>query len=218
MNAEPPEIDRAERLYDRAANATSDRRLLLDEASLLSLRASHPELASLFGQVHALRAVAARRLETTAAFTVPGYRILRLLGEGGMGMVFEACDLASGREVALKVVRPELARQASIRRRFLREARALSRVQCPYCVRILGIVEEPETLAIAMERVAGEDLAAFAERIAGGRESRRSSDDRIMRAMVQIGATLAMQGFEVMPGAPCLDAIRLAHTVDFVVR
>lgn len=33
-----------------------------------------------------------------------------------------------------------------------------------------------------------------------------------------VGATLAMQGFEAMPGAPCLDAIRLAHTVDFVVR
>lgn len=191
MNAEPPEIDRAERLYDQAAHATPDRRLLLDEASLTSLCASHPELADLFGQVHALRAVAVRRLETTAAFTVPGHRILRLLGEGGMGMVFEACELASGHEVALKVVRPELARQAGIRRRFLREARALSRVQCPYCVRILGIVEEPEMLAIAMERIDGEDLAAFAERVAVEQESQRSSGERAMRAMVQIGADVA---------------------------
>lgn len=191
MNAEPPEIDRAERLYDQAANAASDRGLLLDEASLLSLRASHPELASLFGQVHALRAVAARRLGTTAAFTVPGYRILRLLGEGGMGMVFEACDLASGREVALKVVRPELARQASIRRRFLREARALSRVQCPHCVRILGIVEEPDTLAIAMDRVVGEDLAAYAERVAVERDPQRSTGEQAMRAMVRIAADVA---------------------------
>src|SRR5687768_15394759 len=52
------------------------------------------------------------------------YRVIRSLGAGGMGLVFEAEDTSLHRRVALKVLRPELATDDDHRERFLREARA----------------------------------------------------------------------------------------------
>ena len=55
---------------------------------------------------------------------VAGYRIEALLGRGGMGVVYRARDPGHGRDVALKVIAPELVEDDEVRARFLRAARA----------------------------------------------------------------------------------------------
>src|SRR5579875_2617746 len=57
------------------------------------------------------------------------YRILKVLGEGGMGVVFLAEDTRLGRTVALKTMKPEIAADPQHRQRFLREARAAAKVE-----------------------------------------------------------------------------------------
>src|SRR5262245_5114033 len=57
-----------------------------------------------------------------------GYRVLGLLGAGGMGVVFRAEDVQAGRLVAVKLMRPTLASSPSMRERFVREARAVARL------------------------------------------------------------------------------------------
>src|SRR6516165_1577330 len=54
------------------------------------------------------------------------FRIIREVGRGGMGVVFEAEEAALGRHVALKVMRSEMAMNPAARKRFLREARAMA--------------------------------------------------------------------------------------------
>lgn len=93
---------------------------------------------------------------------VPGglfgdYRILKLLGHGGMGEVYEAEHAATGRRVALKVMRHTLASDQD-RKRFLREGRLAASVNHPNVVYIHGSEEIEGAPAIAMELVHGGTL------------------------------------------------------------
>jgi serine/threonine-protein kinase len=94
------------------------------------------------------------------------YRIVRRLGTGGMGAVYEAEQTAIGRRVALKVVRPELANDESIAERFRREARAASRIRSAHVVVVhdFGGGEDDSPLYLVMEFLEGETLEA---RLAG---------------------------------------------------
>lgn len=72
-------------------------------------------------------------LEGTA---IGPYRVLRKLGEGGMGAVYEALHEAIERRVALKILHPEYARDADVTKRFFNEARAVNRIAHPSLVQI----------------------------------------------------------------------------------
>ena len=85
------------------------------------------------------------------------YRIVRLLGEGGMGAVFDAEDLESGRRVALKVLSQTLD-SPEARQRFFREGRTAASINHPNSVYVFGTEEIGGTPTIAMELVAGGTL------------------------------------------------------------
>ncbi len=86
------------------------------------------------------------------------YRIVRLLGEGGMGAVYDAEDLDSGRRVAVKVLSHKLD-SPEARERFLREGRLAASINHPNSVYVFGTEEIGGTPAISMELVAGGTLA-----------------------------------------------------------
>src|SRR5271157_5318600 len=85
------------------------------------------------------------------------YRIGRLLGQGGMGAVFEAEDLESGRRVALKVLGHRLD-SPEARSRFLREGRLAASVNHPNSVYVFGTEDIAGIPVIAMELVGGGTL------------------------------------------------------------
>ena len=89
-----------------------------------------------------------------------GYRILRILGQGGMGMVLEAEDVNLNRRIALKVMRPEIAHRSSDRLRFIREARAAAAIEHLNIVPIYQVGEENDVPFIAMPFLKGEPLDA----------------------------------------------------------
>src|SRR5262249_57830047 len=84
------------------------------------------------------------------------YRVLRLVGHGGMGVVFEAEDEKLRRPVALKVLKPDLVKDPASQQRFLREARAMAAIKHDHVVAIHQVGEERGVPFLAMELLHGE--------------------------------------------------------------
>ena len=86
------------------------------------------------------------------------YRIIELIGEGAMGVVYKALDTVLDRTVAIKVMNQSIAQQEDLRKRFLREAQAAGSLQHPNVVCIHDFGEMDGHLFIAMEFIDGVDL------------------------------------------------------------
>ena len=94
---------------------------------------------------------------------IADYEILGTLGEGGMGIVYRARDATLDREIAIKVIRPAaLAENAA--ERFIREAKACSRINHPNIVTVYAAGEDGGTPYLAMELLHGENLRSIVER------------------------------------------------------
>ncbi|MGH7226156.1 MAG: serine/threonine-protein kinase, partial [Gemmataceae bacterium] len=87
-----------------------------------------------------------------------GYRVLKILGAGGMGMVYHAEDVHLQRPIALKVMKPEVAKNPMARERFVREARAAAKLKSDHVVNIYQVGEERQVVFLAMEFLEGMSL------------------------------------------------------------
>jgi serine/threonine-protein kinase len=96
------------------------------------------------------------------------YEIVRVIGAGGMGSVYEAIHTVSKRSIALKILAPELCRNEATRERFLREASAPAQIGHPGIVEVFDAGFDPQTgaLFVAMELLKGETLRERLERLA----------------------------------------------------
>jgi serine/threonine protein kinase len=92
------------------------------------------------------------------------YRIVRLLGAGGMGAVYEALHSEIGKRVAIKTLSPAVAAIPGARQRFLREAQLTSRLSHPHVVDLMDMGAEGRVAYLVMELLAGEDLSHRLER------------------------------------------------------
>jgi serine/threonine protein kinase len=87
-----------------------------------------------------------------------GFRIERTLGHGGMGIVYLAREVSLDRDVALKVIRTELAQDERFRARFQEESRTAASIEHPRVVTVFGAGERDGLLYVAMRFVPGRDL------------------------------------------------------------
>jgi streptogramin lyase len=122
-----------------------------------------------------------------------GYRIERMLGRGGTGVVFLAHQVVLDRMVALKLLVPELAGDADFRERFLRESRLAASLEHPSIVPIFDAGEVDERLYISMRYIEGGDMA------------------QLLDADAPLEATRALSLL-----APVADALDAAHAKGLV--
>ncbi|MEM8668155.1 MAG: serine/threonine-protein kinase [Planctomycetota bacterium] len=112
---------------------------------------------------------------------VDQYDLIRCLGRGGMGVVFEAFDRELQRTVAIKLMSPALLVDATYSERVLREARAVAAVDCPSVVKIFAVSKIRDLPYLVMEFVEGESLQQRLDRLpALG-----------MKSVIQIASNLA---------------------------
>ncbi|MBM4016364.1 MAG: FHA domain-containing protein [Planctomycetes bacterium] len=87
-----------------------------------------------------------------------GYRLLERVGRGGMGTVYRAIQISLDREVALKLLSPELVKDKAFIEQFFREARAAGQLNHPHIVQVYDVGQDGETFYYSMEYVRGGSL------------------------------------------------------------
>lgn len=131
--------------------------------------------------------------------TFSHYRVTGKIGAGGMGEVYRAQDTRLNREVALKVLPDEFARDAERMARFRREAQLLASLNHPNIATIYGLEEQDGKFALAMELAAGEGL-----------------DDRIVRQNGKAGAIPLDEALAM--AVQIVEALEAAHDKGIIHR
>jgi serine/threonine protein kinase len=101
---------------------------------------------------------------TRVGTEVAGYRLERVLGHGGMSVVYLAEHVRLGRKVALKLLAPALSEDESYRERFVRESRRAAELEHPNIIPIYDAGEDDGQLYIAMRYIEGSDLKGIIKR------------------------------------------------------
>ena len=151
---------------------------------------------------------------------IAGYEIRQPLGQGGMGLVLEGCQVSLGRRVAIKFLMPSLARNQKFVERFEREAAALARLSHPNIVTIFERGRTPQGFYFIMEYVDGPggtaplDLRALLNQ-------RKLTPAEVKQFVLQVVKALAYaheQGIvhrDIKPGNVMIDRHGNAKVADF---
>lgn len=122
-----------------------------------------------------------------------GYQLLRELGSGGMGTVYEAEESGTGRHVALKLIGTAFAGSADAVERFIQEGKIASMLTHPRCVFVISTGEEAGRPYIVMELMEGSSLKDLVER-----HGRLTADDAIAKILDVIEGLQAAHRLEVI--------------------
>lgn len=218
MDPRGPDADAMRELLERCVAAWQD----LGPRAAEALLASEPALAGPVREGLAALARAGLLEDERGGCELPdrigGYRVLELLGRGGMGAVFRAHDEATDRDVAIKVVHPQLLWYARARARFAREVRTLARLSHRGIVAVYHFGEDDGVPFFVMEHVHGCSLAALLARVAGRNPASLTGAD--LRVM---GAPIGEAGepwwhAQVRLLAQVADALHYAHQNGIVHR
>ncbi len=124
------------------------------------------------------------------------YVIIEEIGSGGMATVYKAQhETLKKRQVAIKILDPLLARRGNISQRFINEAQIMAELEHQNIVQVIDFEQRPDTLAIVMELLTGQELTDFIH---------------------QNGALSQAQAAGIM--LPVLDAFAFAHSKNVVHR
>ncbi|MBS1790614.1 MAG: protein kinase [Acidobacteria bacterium] len=201
----PERWQKIETLYHAALQcAPEHRRAYLAEAcsgdnelrsEVESLLSSHDAAASFIEQPPAdIAAGMVAEKQSIIGRTLGHYRMLSLLGAGGMGEVYRACDLRLERDVAVKILPEHLGKDAEALRRFEREAKAVATLSHPNILSIFDFGTENNVSYAVMELLEGETL----------------------RARLQHGAIDWRQAVEI--GAAIAEGLSAAHAKGIIHR
>jgi eukaryotic-like serine/threonine-protein kinase len=138
---------------------------------------------------------ASRDAELPPGTVLGSYAIQRVVGRGGMGIVYEATHRELGKRAAVKVTLPQFALREEIRTRFLREGRAASRIRHRHVVDVYDLGTVGHSPYLVMEYLEGETLGALLKR------EGRLSGQRVTDLMI-----------------PVLCALRVAHELGIIHR
>jgi len=143
------------------------------------------------------------------------YRVVGLLGVGGMGEVYRADDLKLGQPVALKFLPREVERDEKRRQRFLNEVRLALRITHPNVCRVYDIGEVDGQHFISMEYVDGEDLASLLRRVGHLPEERAVEIARQLCAGLAAAHDQGILHRDLKPANVMIDGRGRAKITDF---
>jgi serine/threonine protein kinase len=104
-------------------------------------------------------------MEQLIGKTLDRYKVMELLGEGGMGAVFKGFDVTLQREVAIKVMHSHLSRKTDFQERFLQEARTAARLDHTSIVEVFDFGQAEGMLYIVMEFIPGDNLSSLLKQL-----------------------------------------------------
>ncbi|HVT04212.1 MAG TPA: histidine kinase N-terminal 7TM domain-containing protein [Thermoanaerobaculia bacterium] len=129
------------------------------------------------------------------------YRFVSLLGTGGMGIVLAAVDEKLGREVAIKLLRPDHFNNSEVKRRFEREARTVAQVQHPSVIALFDAGElDDGTMYLVTERLIGADLASLIKRHQAGTKRQVASLVRQASSAIRSAHHVGVIHRDIKPG------------------